>query len=138
MEKSRKITLSEVAAQARVSPITVSRALRDPAKVSPEARARIDQAIRELGYVPNPAARALASGRTDVVGVIIPSVSNNVFADVTRGIYDALEGSALSVQMGNTRYSPLTEEELIRVFLSQRPAGLIVAGHDQSPPPAPR
>lgn len=133
MEKSRKITLSEVAAQARVSPITVSRALRDPAKVSPEARARIDQAIRELGYVPNPAARALASGRTDVVGVIIPSVSNNVFADVTRGIYDALEGSALSVQMGNTRYSPLTEEELIRVFLSQRPAGLIVAGHDQSP-----
>ncbi|MBU2956225.1 LacI family DNA-binding transcriptional regulator [Paracoccus sp. 1_MG-2023] len=133
MNKSRKITLSEVASAAGVSPITVSRALRDPAKVSPEARARIDEAIRELGYVPNPAARALASGRTDVVGVIIPSVSNNVFGDVTRGIYDALEGSALSVQMGNTRYSPVIEEKLIRVFLSQRPAGLIVAGHDQSP-----
>lgn len=133
MDNSRKITLSEVAEAADVSPITVSRALRDPAKVSVEARARIDRAIRDLGYVPNPAARALASGRTDVVGVIIPSVSNSVFTDVTRGIYEALEGSALSVQMGNTRYSPLVEEDLIRVFLSQRPAGLIVAGHDQSP-----
>ncbi len=133
MNDKPKITLSEVALAADVSPITVSRALRNPAKVSAEARARIERAIHELGYVPNPAARALASGRTDVIGVIIPSVSNNVFADVMRGIYEGLEGSSLGVQLGTTRYSPLTEEQLIRVFLSQRPAGLIVAGHDQSP-----
>ncbi|MDN5567349.1 MAG: LacI family DNA-binding transcriptional regulator [Paracoccus sp. (in: a-proteobacteria)] len=133
MEKTRKTTLSDVAAIADVSPITVSRALRDPDKVSPDARARIALAINQLGYVPNPAARALASGRTDVVGVIIPSVSNNVFADVMRGIYDGLQDSPLGVQLGTTRYSPSTEEQMVRVFLSQRPAGLIVAGHDQSP-----
>ena len=133
MEKTRKTTLSDVAALADVSPITVSRALRDPEKVSPDARARITRAIAQLGYVPNPAARALASGRTDVVGVIIPSVSNNVFADVLRGIYDGLQDSPLGVQLGTTRYSPSTEEQLVRVFLSQQPAGLIVAGHDQSP-----
>lgn len=133
MNKTSRITLSDVALAADVSPITVSRALRDPSKVSPLARDRIDRAIRELGYVPNPAARALASGRTDIVGVIIPSVSNNVFADVMRGIDEGLQGSPLIVQLGTTRYSPLTEEQLIRVFLSQRPAGLIVAGHDQSP-----
>ncbi|WP_111558112.1 HTH-type transcriptional regulator GntR [Paracoccus sediminilitoris] len=133
MEKTRKTTLSDVAALADVSPITVSRALRDPEKVSPDARARITLAIAQLGYVPNPAARALASGRTDVVGVIIPSVSNNVFADVMRGIYDGLQDSQLGVQLGTTRYAPSTEEQLVRVFLSQQPAGLIVAGHDQSP-----
>ena len=133
MEKARKTTLSDVAALADVSPITVSRALRDPEKVSPDARARITLAIAQLGYVPNPAARALASGRTDVVGVIIPSVSNNVFADVMRGIYDGLQDSPLGVQLGTTRYAPSTEEQLVRVFLSQQPAGLIVAGHDQSP-----
>ncbi|WP_304619425.1 LacI family DNA-binding transcriptional regulator [Paracoccus sediminilitoris] len=133
MEKTRKTTLSDVAALADVSPITVSRALRDPEKVSPDARARITLAIAQLGYVPNPAARALASGRTDVVGVIIPSVSNNVFADVMRGIYDGLQDSPLGVQLGTTRYAPSTEEQLVRVFLSQQPAGLIVAGHDQSP-----
>lgn len=133
MNKAPKITLSDVAMAADVSPITVSRALRNPDKVSVEARARIDRAIHELGYVPNPAARALASGRTDIVGVIIPSVSNNVFADVMRGIDEGLQGSGLGVQLGTTRYSPTTEENLIRVFLSQRPAGLIVAGHDQSP-----
>lgn len=133
MEKTRKITLADVAAIADVSPITVSRALRDPDKVSPDAKARIATAINRLGYVPDPAARALASGRTDIVGVIIPSVSNNVFADVMRGIYDSLQDSPLGVQLGTTRYSPSTEEQLLRVFLSQRPAGLIVAGHDQSP-----
>lgn len=133
MSRTNRITLADVAVAADVSPITVSRALRDPDKVSAEARVRIDRAIRDLGYVPNPAARALASGRTDIVGVIIPSVSNNVFADVMTGIDEGLSGSSLGVQLGTTRYSPLTEEQLIRVFLSQRPAGLIVAGHDQSP-----
>ena len=90
MNRTNRITLADVAIAADVSPITVSRALRDPDKVSAEARARIDRAIRDLGYVPNPAARALASGRTDIVGMIIPSVSNNVFADVMTGIDEGL------------------------------------------------
>lgn len=133
MQKSSRITLSDVAKAAGVSPITVSRALRNPAMVSADARARIDRAIARLGYVPNPVARALASGRTDVVGVIIPSVSNNVFTDVIRGIQDGLQGSGLSVQLAMTGYSPLEEERLVRVFLTQQPAGLILTGHEQSP-----
>ena len=133
MDKSRKITLADVAERANVSPITVSRALREPAKVSAAARDRIEAAIRATGYVPDPAARALASGRTDVIGVIIPSVTNNVFAEVLRGVYAGVEGSPFGIQLGNSRYSPVMEEDLIRVFLSQRPAGMIVTGHDQSP-----
>ena len=82
--------------------------------------------------MPNLAARALASQRTEVIGVLIPSLTNNVFSDVLRGIYDASEGSRYSIQLANTRYSILQEEKLLRLFLAQKPAGLIVTGIDQT------
>jgi LacI family transcriptional regulator, gluconate utilization system Gnt-I transcriptional repressor len=129
---SASITLAEVAKAADVSAITASRALRTPEVVSVPVRERVEAAVRALGYVPNPAARALASARTNIIGVIIPSVTNAVFADVMRGIYDAVEGTPHQVQLGNTRYTTAKEEELLEVFAAQRPAGLIVAGTDQS------
>ncbi len=93
-------------------------------------------AAKELGYVPNLAARALASQRTEVIGVLIPSLTNNVFSDVLRGIYDASDGSRYSIQLANTRYSILQEEKLLRLFQAQKPAGLIVTGIDQPRNPA--
>jgi LacI family gluconate utilization system Gnt-I transcriptional repressor len=130
---SGRPTLADVAELAGVGSITVSRALRDPSRVSAELRERIDAAVRELGYVLNPNARALASRRSDVIGVLIPSMTNNVFADVLRGIHDGLAGSAMQVQFGNTHYSAEEEERLLGVFLSQHPAALIVSGIDQTP-----
>ncbi|MGR3464411.1 LacI family DNA-binding transcriptional regulator [Limimaricola sp.] len=129
---AKRVTLAEVAARAGVSPITVSRALRRPDTVQPDTRARIDAAVSDLGYVPDPAARALATGRSDVIGVLIPSATNAVFTDVLSGIYDRLGESRFDVQYGITRYDPTTEENLLGVFLRQRPAGLIVAGIDQT------
>ncbi|WP_246564724.1 LacI family DNA-binding transcriptional regulator [Ancylobacter sonchi] len=125
-------TIADVAQRAGVSSITVSRALRDPERVSPQLRQQIEEAVRELEYVPDQHARALASARTDVIGVIIPSFTNNVFADVLRGIYDGLAQTPYQVQLGNSRYSPIEEERLLATFLSQRPAALIVAGIDQT------
>ncbi|OAF09997.1 transcriptional regulator [Bradyrhizobium centrolobii] len=130
--KSGKIRLAEVAELAGVSPITASRFFRNPAALSIAKRARVESAAKELGYVPNLAARALASQRTEVIGVLIPSLTNNVFSDVLRGIYDASEGSRYSIQLSNTRYSILQEEKLLRLFLAQKPAGLIVTGIDQT------
>lgn len=130
--KKGRTTIADVAAQAGVSPITVSRALREPARVSEPLRQRIAAAVEALNYVPDPHARALASARTNVVGVLIPSLTNTVFADVLRGIHDRAEETDLQVQFGNTRYSPLEEERLIRLFLSQSPAALIVVGIDQT------
>ena len=112
--------------------MTVSRALREPERVSAKSLARIRAVIARLGYLPDPAAQALAAGRTNVIGVIVPSVTNNVFADVMRGVYTAAEGSRWQVQLGNSRYSTLEEERLVKTFLSQRPAGLIISGIDQS------
>ena len=121
--KSGKIRLTEVAKLAGVSPITASRFFRNPEALSLSKRERVDSAVKELGYVPNLAARALASHRTEVIGVVIPSLTNNVFADVLRGVYDSLEGS---------RYSILQEEKLLRLFRAQKPAGLIVTGINQT------
>jgi LacI family gluconate utilization system Gnt-I transcriptional repressor len=130
--KSGKIRLTEVAKLAGVSPITASRFFRNPEALSLAKRERVDSAVKELGYVPNLAARALASHRTEVIGVVIPSLTNNVFADVLRGIYDSLEGSRYSIQLANTRYSILQEEKLLRLFRAQKPAGLIVTGINQT------
>ena len=105
---------------------------RNPEALSLSKRERVDSAVKELGYVPNLAARALASHRTEVIGVVIPSLTNNVFADVLRGIYDALGGSRYSIQLANTRYSILQEEKLLRLFRAQKPAGLIVTGINQT------
>lgn len=131
-KSSGKPTLADVARAANVSAITASRALRNPDVVSPVLRERINRAIAEIGYVPNIAAQALASARSNVIGVVIPSVTNSVFSDVLRGIYDAIEGTPFQVQFGNTNYSAIKEEDLLRLFLGQRPAALLVTGHDQS------
>ncbi|PRY20982.1 LacI family transcriptional regulator [Aliiruegeria haliotis] len=125
---SSRVTLSDVARLAKVSAITVSRCIRNPERVSEDTRVRILRAIDDLGYVPDMAASALASKRSNVVGLVIPSLTNSVFTDVLKGVYDAIEETRLTVQIGNSRYSPSKEENLIRTFLQQRPAGLIVAG----------
>ncbi len=129
---SGKPTLADVASAAGVSPITASRALRKPGMVSPALRERIDRVIAEIGYVPNTAAQALASSRSNVIGVIIPSVTNSVFIDVLRGIYDAIEATPFQAQFGNTNYSAIKEEDLLRLFLGQRPAALLVTCFEQS------
>ena len=128
----KKIKLTDVADAVGVSAITVSRVLRKPELVSEAVRLRVTEAVARLGYVPDPAARALASARTDVLGILIPSVTNNVFSSVLRGIYERVEGLAFNIQLGNTRYSVMEEERLLGVFSRQRPAGLIITGIDQS------
>jgi len=126
-------TIAEVAKLAGVGAITVSRALREPERVSVRLRRQITDAVVSLGYVPDPNARALASARADVIGVVVPSLTNNVFADVVRGVYDGLGDGRFQIQLGNAHYSGVEEERLLRVFLGQRPAALIVSGIDQSP-----
>jgi LacI family gluconate utilization system Gnt-I transcriptional repressor len=78
--------LRDVAEAAGVSEMTVSRVLRQRGDVSEKTRERVFAAARTLGYVPNKIAGALASNRVNLVGVVIPSLSNMVFPDVLGGI----------------------------------------------------
>jgi LacI family gluconate utilization system Gnt-I transcriptional repressor len=127
-----KITLVDVALAANVSPMTVSRVINQPNKVSDVVRMKVQKAIDDLGYIPNQNASSLASSRSGVIGVAIPSLSNVVFVDVVRGIYKVMGDAGYKVLLVNTQYSPLEEEKLVRTLLSQSPEGLIITGGDQT------
>lgn len=122
------LTLGDVSRAAGVSEMTVSRVLRGKGQVSEATRRRVLSVARSLGYVPNKIAGALASSRVNLVGVVIPSLSNMVFPEVVDGIASVLEETPLQPVVGVTHYSAETEERVIYEMLSWRPSGLIVAG----------
>jgi len=111
-----------------VSEMTVSRVLRNRGDVSEATRAKVLEAARRLGYVPNRIAGALASQRVNLVGVVIPSFSNMVFPEVLAGLSGVLEPTELQPVVGVTDYDPAKEEKVIYEMLSWRPSGLVVAG----------
>jgi LacI family transcriptional regulator, gluconate utilization system Gnt-I transcriptional repressor len=124
----RTLTLRDVSEASGVSEMTVSRVLRNRGDVSGPTRERVLEAARMLGYVPNKIAGALASQRVNLVGVVIPSLSNLVFPEVMTGISEVLENTGLQPVVGVTNYQPVREEQVIYEMLSWRPSGLIVAG----------
>lgn len=127
-----QMTLRDVADAAGVSEMTVSRVLRNRGDVSDRTRERVFHAARNLGYVPNKIAGALASNRVNLVGVVIPSLSNMVFPDVLHGIGAVLDNTPLQPVIGTSRYEQEREEKVIYEMLSWRPSGLIVAGLEHS------
>nr|WP_245168799.1 LacI family DNA-binding transcriptional regulator [Cognatishimia activa] len=108
--------------------MTVSRVLRNRGDVSAATRERVLKAAKELGYVPNKIAGALASQRVNLVAVIIPSLSNMVFPEVLSGISEVLETTDLQPVVGVTDYLPEKEEKVLYEMLSWRPSGVIIAG----------
>ena len=112
--------------------MTVSRVLRSRGDVSDTTRERVLTAARTLGYVPNKIAGALASQRVNLVGVIIPSLSNMVFPEVMTGISQVLEDTGLQPVVGVTNYLPDREETVLYEMLSWRPSGVILAGLEHS------
>lgn len=128
LDPRRTLTLRDVSEASGVSEMTVSRVLRNRGDVSEATRERVLDAARALGYVPNKIAGALASQRVNLVGVVIPSLSNMVFPEVLTGISETLEDTGLQPVVGVTNYSPEREEAVIYEMLSWRPSGMIVAG----------
>jgi LacI family transcriptional regulator, gluconate utilization system Gnt-I transcriptional repressor len=121
-------TLSAVAELAGVSSITVSRVVRLPNLVSPGTRARVEAAMRELGYVPNLVAGSLASNRTSSVGVLVPTIANSIFADTVQGLSDELEPLGYAVILAQSRYDAAREDHMLAALLSRRPEVIIMVG----------
>jgi LacI family gluconate utilization system Gnt-I transcriptional repressor len=127
-----RVTLSDVARAAGVSPSTVSRALRGERSVDPALIERVTATSRLLGYVPDPAARALASQRSDHVAILIPLLSNALFVDLLEAAQTTLRAAGYQTLMGVTHYDASEEEQLLREQLLHRPAGLLVTGLDHN------
>lgn len=130
--KSRRITLDDVASRAKVSTVTASRVLRKPEMVSADLRARVDSAVRELAYIPNQLASALASSRTGRIGVVVPSLTNGVFGDYLRALHDVFVPAGFQVLVLNSHYLPGREEKAIATMLGQFPEAIILAGIGQT------
>jgi LacI family gluconate utilization system Gnt-I transcriptional repressor len=126
------VTLGDVAAAAGVSPITVSRALRGERSVAADLVVRVQAAVQQLGYVPDPAARALASARSSHVAVLIPLLTNTLFVDLLEAVHRTLLPAGFQTLIGVTHYDPQEEEQLLRSYMAHRPAGLLVTGFDRT------
>ncbi|MEM6891527.1 MAG: LacI family DNA-binding transcriptional regulator [Pseudomonadota bacterium] len=128
----RPLTLKDVSLASGVSEMTVSRVLRNRGDVSDATRKKVLQTAKTMGYVPNKIAGALASSRVNLVGVIIPSLSNMVFPEVLSGISEVLDQTPLQPVVGVSNYSAEKEEEVLFEMLSWRPSGVILAGLEHS------
>jgi LacI family gluconate utilization system Gnt-I transcriptional repressor len=117
---------------AGVSPSTVSRALRGERAVDPALIERVQQVSARLGYMPDPAARALASRRSDHVAILIPLLSNALFVDLLDAAQKTLRAAGYQTLMGVTHYNDSEEEQLLREQLLHRPAGLLITGLDHN------
>lgn len=129
----RAPTMIDVARQAGVSPMTVSRAFSQSASVSSETRARVHQVAREMGYMFDTTASSLRSQRTDFVAVIIPSINNANFADMVRALSETLKPRGLQILLGYTDYDVQKEEELIGQLLRRRPEAIVLTGGKHTP-----
>ena len=125
-------TLSEVARLSGVSPITASRALRGITTVAPALALKVHEAALQLGYVANPAARALASAQGQSIVVLIPSLSNQLFIDTLEAIHDVMRPRGLEVLIGNSHYNINEEENLIRNYLAYQPRGMLLTGFERT------
>lgn len=128
----RRVTLHEVAAEAGVATMTVSRALREPETVSDVVRQRIDAAVQALGYVPNRFAGGLAARRTRLVTVIVSGISAAVYADALRGADAVLRPLGYQILVSQLTETPEEEEQALAALLGWRPEGIILSGIERT------
>lgn len=118
--------MSDVARQAGVSLMTVSRVINQKEDVSLETRQRVLKIIKDLDYRPSAIARSLATQETRTIGLVIPDVSNPFFADITRGVEHLAYNQGYNVFLCNTEEDPQRELAVIRSLEEKRVDGLIL------------
>jgi DNA-binding LacI/PurR family transcriptional regulator len=125
VRREQRATILDVAALAGVHAATVSRTINVPEKVAPETRRRVEEAVRELGFVPNRAARGLITGRTGNIAVIVPDITNPHFASLVRSVERSARQSDLQVLLVDTGEHPDEEVRAVE-SLSREVDGFIV------------
>ena len=129
-DKSR-MGMREIASRAGVSPITVSRALKNPAKVSVETRQKILEVIEREGFIPNQLASGMR-GAGRIIGTMVPPLINSGIAEQVQGMSDEIHQSGYQLLLIQGDFTPAAEETAIRALLGWRPAGLILPAFVQS------
>lgn len=123
-----QLSMKEIARRAGVAPMTVSRALADPDKVSPDTRARVLEVIEREGFIRNQIASAMSStpSRRRILGTMVPPLINSGIAEQVQGMSDACQEAGYQLLLIQGAFDPEGEEKAIRALLGWQPAGLIL------------
>lgn len=132
VEKHKKPTLKDVAELSGVSVISASRVMSGGPNISQNLRRKVELAAKSLGYQRNRIAGSLRGQTSDLVSVILPSMSNNVFPNIMDGLSESLQDTPLRLVLGMTQYSNVKEEDILRDMLSWNPAAVVLAGLEHS------
>ncbi|HVY51978.1 MAG TPA: LacI family DNA-binding transcriptional regulator [Devosia sp.] len=124
----RRVRVEDVAREAGVSPITVSRVLRTPELVKPETRQRVLEAVAHTGYVVDSIASSLRSGRSQIITMFVANLRNPHFASAVQGAVEAFSGSRFRLMFAQTGYSDQLTPENLTALLPFRPAGMMFTG----------
>lgn len=119
------VTIYDVAREANVSMATVSRVVNGNQNVKPATRKKVLKVIEELGYRPNAVARGLASKKTTTVGVIIPDISNSMYAELARGIEDIATMYRYNIILSNSDQNENKELQLLETMLGKQVDGIV-------------
>ena len=133
MTVKRPATLADVARAAGVSSATVSRHLNAPGTVAAKTGARIAEAVAALGYTPDHGARAMATGRSQMVGAVVPTMENAIFARGLHAFQAGLAQAGYTLLVASHDYDLAREAELIRTFVSRGADGMLLVGQDRDP-----
>jgi LacI family transcriptional regulator, galactose operon repressor len=120
------VNIHDVARRARVSIATVSRVVNRVATVDPDLARRVRQVVDDVGYVPNTQARALVSGRSRILGLIVSEITNPFFPELVQEFENLAVAQGYEVMIGSTNYDPARTESLIRRMLQRSVDGVAV------------
>lgn len=126
-----KPKIQDVARLAGVSPTTVSRVLNDRGYISDETREKVNKAMKELNYFPNDVARSLFNKRTNLIGVILPTVSNPFFGELTFYIENICNSFGYKILLCNSLNNIDNEERYLEMLMRNQVDGIIVGTHNQ-------
>ena len=127
------ITIKDIAKRAGVSHSTVSRALRVNHLVSSETSKRIHDIAQEMGYRPSAVARSLKTNRTQVLGVIVSSISDPFFGEILNGIEASAQAGGYSLFIAASQHDPIKERQIVQTMMEQRTDGVIICSSSFSP-----
>ncbi|MCF8000619.1 MAG: LacI family transcriptional regulator [Halanaerobiales bacterium] len=125
---NRDLTMKDIAERAGVSVATVSRVLNNTKPVSSELKKKVLDIVKETGYKPNALARSLIKQRTGTIGVIIPDMDNETFADLIKGIELITDRNDHVILVTNTMGEVKKELEMFNLFEEKRLDGIIFSG----------
>lgn len=120
------VTIYDVAREANVSMATVSRVVNGNQNVKPATRKKVLEVIERLEYRPNAVARGLASKKTTTIGVIIPDISNNLYAELVRGVEDIATMYQYNIILANSDQNEDKELSLLDTMLGKQVDGIVL------------